>query len=149
MNDPSFNQVLTLLSTLSVPTLLLIIYLWRKYKYRNTKNFSPPKPVGEGDIYDSELLKQSEEKVAKMNLRDEFAKNGLVKVDQFYSLHGYDENSMYQIIKKLQDENILSDFLFIQSMPTGTVSYMGNAGVFELYVEADKKELALKIIHQK
>ncbi len=144
--DFDLSLIFKILGSLSLPIILIILFFKQRRQKLKQEQFPSPTVVGEGEIYDEEALIAAEKAVAKMDLRAEFLKNGLIKIDQFYTLHGYDQNSMLRITKQLQDQDITADFLFIQSLPTGAASYMGNTGVFELFVDSEKEEQARSLL---
>lgn len=120
----------------------LIYLVWKKRRYQASdfKNLD----LIDDDI-DYEKLNKAQEIADKMDLRAELLKDHQC-IHTFYSLHGADEHSMYKLIGQFREQGIHSDFIFIQSMPTGTASYVGNTGTYEFFVEREKLQEAQNLL---
>lgn len=142
-----FDLLIKIVGALILPGLVILIFLKKKFKRNNQVSYSEPHPVGEGEIYDKEALKKAEEEVAKIDLRAEFLKNGLVKIDQLYSMHGYNESAMLRLTKQFMDQGIMAEYLFIHSAPGGAAGH-GHTGVYELFVDSEQEEKARELLRQ-
>ena len=80
-----------------------------------------------------------------VDLREEFSKT-YDFVDSFSTLQGYSEDYIKQIIQMLAKNNISADFIFVESGPSGMMSYTQRQGTFELYVQRGETEVAVEAI---
>lgn len=98
-------------------------------------------------IDDPTALSAAEAAVQDVNLREEFSKL-YDFLDSFSTLQGYSEDYMLEIIQMLAKHEISADFLFVESGPSGMMSYTHRQGTFELYVQKGKVDDAIKKIRE-
>lgn len=138
----SFNtyDLVMVLVSLSAWCYLFIHLFKRRQRLKN----NPRLPLNQ-TIEDPELLQQAEQAVSSLNLRQELSKNYEL-LDSYSTMQGYSEDYLNQLVQLLEQNQIHASFIFTESVPPGTTTFLGRSGTFELYVQKDKSDEALDII---
>ena len=93
-------------------------------------------------------LEQAEKDVAELNLEEKLIETHQL-VETFNTMHGFDTNYIEQLVRELSDIGVDATYLFKHTMPTGTMSYTGHSGIFELFVNKEAVEKAQAYIKDK
>ena len=80
-------------------------------KRRSLKKTSQTTHSNEINPIDYGLLEEAEKNVVTLDRRQELLKEHDM-IQSFYSFHGYDDNFMYEQLKKLREAHISADFIF-------------------------------------
>ncbi len=114
-------------------------------KRRHSKNKWPLET--ERIIEDPQQLLKAEQDVKNLDLRQELSKN-YEFLDSYSTTQGYSENYMNQLVQLLEQHQISSNFIFSESVPPGSITFLERAGTFELYVQKDKIEESMALVEK-
>lgn len=126
---------------------LIWIYLFVRLikKRRHSRNKWPLE--AERIVEDPQRLLQAEHDAKHLDLRQELSKN-YEFLDSYSTTQGYSEDYINQLVNLLEQHQINSNFIFIESMPAGSITFLERSGTFELYVQKDKIEKSMALVEK-
>ena len=128
----------------------LVVPWWiRRRKRKAFKSSETKGSTSERLVEDPDALAAAEVKANQMNLRDDLAERGFVRVGEYSSLHGFSVNYMEELVQHLQKDSVSAVYETVNSGPMGFgASITEPMSVHYLYCHQDNLSRVQEILEK-